>query len=117
MHAVVQIDTRRITDWVSFHEVCADVLGFPGFYGRNMDAWIDCMTSVDEPADGMTRVHAPRGGFLVLSLSDATGLASRCPDVFDALVDAVAFVNYRRMDVGDPPVLAMSFFRRAPDKA
>jgi hypothetical protein len=113
MHAVVQLDTARIADWASFHDVCASALGFPEFYGRNMNAWVDCMTSVDEPADGMTRVHAPKGGMLVLSLSDATDFAARCPDIFDALIDSVAFVNYRRMDVGEPPVLAMSFWRRA----
>jgi hypothetical protein len=115
MHAVVKLDTARIADWDSFHDVCAQALGFPGFYGRNMNAWIDCMTSLDEPGDGMTSVHAPKGGVLVLSLSDATEFAARCPDIFDALVECSAFVNYRRMDVGDPPVLALSFWRRAPN--
>ena len=116
MHAVVKLDTARILDWDSFHDVCAQALGFPGFYGRNMNAWIDCMTSLDDPSDGMTSVHAPKGGVLVLSLSDATDLAARCPDIFDALVECSACVNYRRMDVGDPPVLALSFWMRAPNK-
>lgn len=111
MHVVVQIEAARITDWESFHDVCARVLGFPGFYGRNMNAWIDCMTSLDEPADGMTQVHAPKGGVLVLSISDATDFAARCPEIFDALVDCVAFVNYRRMDLGESPVLALSYRR------
>ena len=65
MHTVVKLDTARIADWDSFHDVCAQALGFPGFYGRNMNAWIDCMTSLDEPRDGMTRVHAPKGGVLI----------------------------------------------------
>ncbi len=115
MHVLVKIDTGRITDWESFHRVCAEAQGFPDFYGRKMDAWIDCMTSLDEPADGMTSVHAPKGGVLVLSLSDATDFADRCPDIFDALVECSAFVNYRRMDVGEPPVLALSFWKRAPN--
>jgi RNAse (barnase) inhibitor barstar len=29
----------------SFHEAFASALGFPSWYGRNMDAWIDCMSS------------------------------------------------------------------------
>src|SRR5688572_7987636 len=41
---VIKIDTQRITDWKSFHNLFAEVFGFPGFYGRNMDAWIDCMS-------------------------------------------------------------------------
>ncbi len=35
---VVTIDTRRITDWETFHDVFAEVFGFPEFYGRNMEA-------------------------------------------------------------------------------
>jgi len=46
---VITIPTHRITDWDSFHDVFAEILGLPGFYGRNMNAWIDCLTSADEP--------------------------------------------------------------------
>ena len=35
----IHIDTARIKDWDSFHNVFAEAFGFPGFYGRNMDAW------------------------------------------------------------------------------
>lgn len=112
MHTVVQVDTTRIEGWDSFHDVFSELLGFPRFYGRNMDAWIDCMTSIDEPADGLTQVHAPKGGVIVLSLSDATGLAARCPEIYDAIIECAAFVNYRRMEVGESPVLALSFWRK-----
>ncbi len=47
----------QITDWDTFHDAFAATLGFPGFYGRNMDAWIDCVTSVDRD-DGMTAVRS-----------------------------------------------------------
>ena len=46
---VVRLDCDRITDWDSFHAVFAEVFGFPNFYGRNMNAWIDCMTYLDDP--------------------------------------------------------------------
>ena len=36
---LVRIDTKRIRDWASFHDVFAEALGFPDFYGRNMVAW------------------------------------------------------------------------------
>jgi hypothetical protein len=112
VHTVIDIDTDRIHDWKSFHEVFKRAMGFPDFYGRNMDAWIDCMTSVDEPQDGMTSVHAPRGGVLVLSLSNATDLASRCPEIYQAILECTAFVNLRRMEVGEPPVLTLAFCKR-----
>ncbi|HZV35960.1 MAG TPA: barstar family protein [Verrucomicrobiae bacterium] len=51
-HQSATIDTKRISDWNSFHSVFSEVMGSPNFYGRNMDAWIDCMTNFD---DGMTR--------------------------------------------------------------
>lgn len=44
---IVDIPAHEITDWDSFHDVFKRVFGFPDFYGRNMDAWIDCMTDLD----------------------------------------------------------------------
>ncbi|MCA9610738.1 MAG: barstar family protein [Myxococcales bacterium] len=35
---IVAIPTRRIVDWDTFHDVFAEAFGFPGFYGRNLDA-------------------------------------------------------------------------------
>ena len=49
---VVRIPTSEIVDWESFHSVFQRVLGFPEFYGRNMNAWIDCLTSADSLDDG-----------------------------------------------------------------
>ena len=52
----VIIDTARINDWDSFHTIFAEAFGFPGFYGRNMDAWIDCLTSLDTPEDALSTI-------------------------------------------------------------
>ena len=52
--AVVRMDCDRITDWESFHSLFAEVFGFPDFYGRNMNAWIDCMSYLDDSEGGMT---------------------------------------------------------------
>jgi RNAse (barnase) inhibitor barstar len=65
---LVKLDTGRITDWNTFHDVFAEVFGFPGFYGRNLNAWIDCMTYLDDPSAEMTTLHAPPDGVLVLHL-------------------------------------------------
>ena len=108
-HTRVNIDTRKITDWDSFHSLFADTFGFPVFYGRNMDAWIDCLTSIDEPEDAMTTIHAPAGGVVVLHLEHARDFASRCPDLYDAIIECSSFVNYRRVVDGGGPVIALSF--------
>lgn len=83
-------------------------MGFPDFYGANMDAWIDCMTYL-ESKDGMTKVHVPKGGVLLIQLLNAKDLKERFPDAYNALIECSAFVNYRRLDQGDAPVLALAF--------
>ena len=106
---MLKIDAARIVDWDSFHDVFADALGFPDFYGRNMDAWIDCMSSLDDPDAGMTNVHVARDSVLTLVLVDVSAFATRCQTQYRALVDCAAFVNWRRIENGEPPVLALAF--------
>jgi Barstar (barnase inhibitor) len=106
---VVSIDCAKIRDWPSFHEEFAAAFGFPDFYGRNMDAWIDCMTSLDIPADGMSRVHAGPGATVTLQLQNVTHFRNQYPDLYAAIIECSAFVNWRRLKVGEPPVLSLSF--------
>jgi RNAse (barnase) inhibitor barstar len=37
---VVDVDLTEVRSWDDFHDAFARALGFPAFYGRNMDAWI-----------------------------------------------------------------------------
>lgn len=104
----MRIDGRELTDWNSFHDVFAQVLGFPSFYGRNLDAWIDCMTSLDAPEDGMTTVHGDATDPVVLHIEHASSIPS---DVFDAFAECAAFVNWRRIEAGKPAILALSYWR------
>ncbi|MDR3472179.1 MAG: barstar family protein [Devosia sp.] len=104
---VVNIPTKQITDWDSFHAVFQAALGFPAFYGRNMDAWIDCMSYVDDADAGMSQVLVNSGEMLALRIDDAAGLQRRCPDQYSALVECTAFVNYRRVEIGGQPILAL----------
>jgi hypothetical protein len=108
---LVKLDTRRITDWDTFHDSFAEVFGFPSFYGRNMNAWIDCMTDLDAPSTGMTTVHAPSGGVVVLELEHVDDFSRRCPEQYAAILECSAFVNWRRIEKGEPAVLALSFYK------
>ena len=76
-----------------------------------MDAWIDCMTSLDDPAAGMSKVHAPEVGVITLQLDGVEAFAERCPEQYRAVVDCCAFVNWRRIEVGQPAVVALSYYR------
>ena len=109
---IVAVDAARITGWDTFHEVFAETFGFPDFYGRNMNAWVDCMTDLDEPGTGMTRVHVIPGEVLTVHLSDVEAVARIPPEILQGLLECAAFVNWRRIDMGQPPVLAVSLFDR-----
>jgi RNAse (barnase) inhibitor barstar len=95
---LVRIDGTQLCDWDSFHTVFATTFGFPGFYGRNMDAWIDCMTSV----------HGSASDPVVLQVDNADAVPK---EIFDALVECAAFVNWRRLETGKPAILMLSFQR------
>ena len=107
--AIVRIPTSRITDRDSFHRVFAEVMGFPEFYGRTMDAWIDCMTSLDSPGDGLTKIHCTPPDVVVLHLENAKTFRERHRELYDAVVECSALVNYRRLEKGEPAVLALAF--------
>ena len=71
---VIAWPTERTRNWETFHDVCAETFGFPDYYGRNMNAWIDCMTYLDEPD---TRVSVAKGGLVVIRVEEAEKFASR----------------------------------------
>jgi hypothetical protein len=104
---IVALPTKDISDWSSFHEVFATVFGFPDFYGRNMNAWIDCMTYVDDLGAGMSTVTVAADELLVLSVADAPDFKMRCPEQYEALLECAAFVNYRRAEAGRRPSIAL----------
>jgi RNAse (barnase) inhibitor barstar len=107
----VYIDAGKISDWDSFHDIFSKTFGFPDFYGRNMDAWIDCMTYLDDPGTEMTSVHIGAGDVLVLCMTAVKDFKKRCPDVYDAIVECSSFVNYRRIETDSPAILALSFYK------
>jgi len=109
----VTIPVEKIVDWPSFHDTFQRELGFPDFYGRNMDAWIDCMTSVDTASDGMTTVTVQPSEILVLRIDDPFDFRRRCPAQYDALVESTAFVNFRRVEIGESPVIALLLVGRS----
>jgi RNAse (barnase) inhibitor barstar len=95
---IVRIDTRRITDWDSFHTLFFEEFQFPDYYGRNMDAWIDCMSDIDL--------------LTVIQLDHVDEFAMRCPELYDAILEATAFVNWRYVEGGVQPYLMLSFHRQ-----
>ncbi len=104
----VRFETTAICDWKSFHAAFARVMGFPDFYGANMDAWIDCMSDLRDPQYGMTSIHVGADELLELEVVDSGDFISRQPEQFSALVECTAFINrVRFLDEGRPPVISL----------
>ncbi|MGM9485911.1 barstar family protein [Ideonella sp. YS5] len=102
----VRIDASKIADWASFYDSFANAFGFPQLFGRNMNAWIDCMTNLDEE---FSAVQVQTGELVCVSLEDAADFKVRCPEQYQAFVECAAFVNWRRIEIGEPPILVVSF--------
>lgn len=98
----VQLDATAIVDWTSFHKVFAEVMGFPDFYGMNMNAWIDCMSSLND--SGMTRFALQPEEQLTIEIMETKDFAERLPEIFTALCVDTAFVNQRYAHSANQPV-------------
>jgi hypothetical protein len=102
----VTIDTKAVHDWDTLHAVCKEAFGFPDFYGRNGDAFIDCLSYLDED-DGMSSFVLKPGETLTVELPGADEFANRAPEQALALLVWIGDVNARYVEEGKPPVLAV----------
>ncbi|WP_223789571.1 barstar family protein [Marinicella meishanensis] len=94
----INIDGSKITNWESFHDTFFEKLNFPTYYGRNMDAWIDCVTEIVENNE-----------LLLFNITGIKGLKQNNPDIYEAINECSAFVNYRLFKNGDQTALALSY--------
>ena len=102
----VSLDGRRIADWKDFHAECQTAFGFPDFYGRNMDAWIDCMSGVRD-GDGMSKFVLNEDETLCIEVLHSSSLQQKAPEILDALEDCAAEVNERCLEAGQKPPLSL----------
>jgi hypothetical protein len=59
----------------------------------------------------MMEVIVGDGDVLTLQFDGAAEFAARCPDQYRAIIECAAFVNWRRIDIGQRPIVALSFRR------
>jgi RNAse (barnase) inhibitor barstar len=107
---IAEVECDRIHDWESFHDEFIRIFGFPEFYGRNMNAWIDCLSYIDSPQENMSRIHCKPGCALVLVLKNAESFKHRCPEQWESLNECAAFVNWRSIEKGEPPLLSLAYY-------
>jgi Barstar (barnase inhibitor) len=104
---IVDVPTSKIHDWKSFHDVFAAALGFAGYYGRNLDAFLDILEAPQAPDVG---ADVPEGGVLVLRLDEAgEDFRSRSPEQYDFLVETAASLSDGAARIGEPGFLGNAF--------
>ena len=91
----VNIDFKEINDWESFHKQLSKVMGFPNFYGNNMNAWIDCMSYINDPDSGMSEIVVASGEELDIVVRGTEEASKKCSEVLVGFIECVAAV-YRR---------------------
>jgi len=92
---VVTVDFAKITDWDTFHSVFSERMNFPNFYGKNINAWIDCMSYIDDPDSGMSSVTVKPNESLEIVVLGTEAATKHCSEVFQGFVECVASVNQR----------------------
>jgi hypothetical protein len=73
-----------------------------------MDAWIDLFTYMDED-EAATGVFVAPGETVTILVDKAKQLRAAAPEVYAALVECAAFVNWRRIETGATAYLCLAF--------
>ena len=107
----VEIDGKTLCDWDSFHRTFAKTFGFFDGYGRNMNAWIDCMGCMreDNPEQRLSEYHVPKDATLTIRLKNVEVVRNAEAGMLHELLDCSAFVNGRELDRGDAQLLAIAY--------
>ena len=93
-----KFDTKEIVDWDSFHDLFSTQCHFPSYYGRNMDAWIDCVGDLSE-SDTL----------IIFQFENMNHLKDLQPEIFLALIDCASLANYREIEIGGNPFLLIAY--------
>ena len=108
---VIRIDSRRLTDTASLYGALDEVFGFPAESGKNLDALIDLLTHLDNTQVRTSRVQVLPGQLVLLVLEHLEGHNKRTEAQIASLLDVIAFVNWRRLEKSQPPLLAVAYER------
>src|SRR5439155_26718002 len=103
----VRLNTKIINDWISFHNEFKSLFGFPDFYGMNMDAWIDCMSSLNDANAGISVIILEKDEPFLLEISDTEDFKSRIQEIFETLIECTAFVNQRYIQSVNKSVISI----------
>jgi RNAse (barnase) inhibitor barstar len=104
--STVKLNGELLTDWDAFHTESQRAFGFPAFYGRNISAWIDCLSYLRDD-DGMSAIRLKDGEILTIALSRSDLVRQRFPELIEELQFCVEMINERYDDYGEKPALQL----------
>ena len=88
------LEMREISSWDDFHEASRKAFGFPDFYGRNNNAWIDCLSYLHD-GDGMSAFVLGRDEVLEVLLEGYYEFSEKHPEIALGITQLFALVNIR----------------------
>lgn len=101
-----RLNGELITDWDSFHDQSSAVFGFPEFYGRNMNAWVDCLSYLRDD-DGMSKFVLKENEILTIEVQHSDKLRQAVPEIVEELQFCVAMINERCEDYEEAATLKL----------
>ena len=102
----VTIDGDELGTWKGFHDAFAREFRFFPEYGRNLDAWIDCMSSLDE-SGGTTSFALADDEMVVLHIRNYEDFVEDATEISAALLTCLAVVNLRYEELDGKPRIAL----------
>jgi RNAse (barnase) inhibitor barstar len=88
----ISVNGATIVDVSSFHDEFSRAFRFFDGYGRNRDAWIDCMTDLHGPK-ALSSLRLPAGESIEIVLKDSATMANSYPEIFAELLRLVRYAN------------------------
>jgi RNAse (barnase) inhibitor barstar len=86
------VNGATIVSWPSFHDEFSRAFRFFDGYGRNREAWIDCMTDLHGP-NALSGLRLPPGEPIEIVLNDSATMVKSHPEVFAELLRLVRYAN------------------------
>ena len=90
-----EVDGANICCWETFHNEFQEKMGFFSGYGRNLDAWNDCMRDMytNEEHKSLTKFNLKDGDKFVLRVVNSKKWQESSPETYAAFLECTNFCN------------------------
>ncbi|MDX5631075.1 MULTISPECIES: barstar family protein [unclassified Brenneria] len=104
----ITLNFSSIKTMDELYDELAFKFGFPDFFGRNIDAVIDCIFGIRYPDEGMTKINISENGYLSLNIKNFSGADEK---VKEAIIFIIEFVNYKYQFKGREPAILLCLIK------